>query len=133
MTNASRRAIEALQALAGQDLEATSDDQIRREFEEDGLDPAEEAARVAGTLDAAVAQFMRNRASAAKALRAASTHPGTRPRPSIARMKALVRAAFDREPQLAAAFREGRRQTDRDIRSLYDDLVAMGKIRSDDR
>jgi hypothetical protein len=44
-------------------------------------------------------------------------------------MKELIRAAFDREPQLAAAFRQGRRQTDQDIRSLYDDLVSLGKIR----
>jgi hypothetical protein len=130
MTNASHRAIEAMQALAGQDLEQADDEQIRREFIEDGLDPDVEARRVAEKLDAVVAQFMRDRASAAKALRAATAHRGPRPRPTLARMAALIQVAFDREPQLAAAFRDGERQTDQDIRSLYDDLVSMGKIRS---
>jgi hypothetical protein len=128
MTSASRRAIEAMQALAGQDLEKADDEQIRREFVEDGLDPAVEALRVAQALDAAVAGFMRDRASAAKALRAATRPPSPRHRPAVARMKELILAAFEREPQLAAAFREGKRQTDQDVRSLYDDLVAMGKI-----
>ena len=129
MTSAKRRAIEAMQALAGRDLEETGDGQIRREFIEDGLDPDREALRVAEKLDTVVAQFMRDRASTAKALRAATAHPAPRPRPTMARMKELIRAAFEREPQLAAAFREGKRQTDQDIRSLYDDLVSMGKIR----
>ncbi len=130
MTSASRKAIEAMQALASQDLEQADDEQIRREFIEDGLDPAAEARRVAQKLDAVVAQFMRDRASAAKALRAATAHPGPRPRPTLARMKESIQAAFDKEPRLATAFRDGKRQTDLDIRSLYDDLVSMGKIRS---
>lgn len=129
MTSASRRTIEAMQALAGQDLEMADDEQIRREFIEDGLDPALEERRLAQRLDAVVAQFMRDRASAAKAWRAATLHAGPRPRPTLARMKQSIQAAFDREPRLAAAFREGKLQTDQDIRSLYDDLVSMGKIR----
>ena len=32
------------------------------------------------------------------------------------------------EPQLATAFREGTRQSDADLETLYDDLVLMGKI-----
>lgn len=128
MTNAGRRAIEAMQALAGQDLDEATPAQIRQEFVEDGLDPATEARHLADLLDAIVARFMRDRASAARALRA-TTLPAAPPRrPPIGRMKALVRAAFEREPQLAAAFREGRAQTDADVQSLYDDLVAMGKI-----
>jgi hypothetical protein len=129
MTSANRRLIEAMQALAGQDLDEASDERIRGEFVADGREPEREAGVVAERLDAVVAQFMRDRAAAAKALRAATTPPGTRRRPALARMRALVQAAFEREPQLAAAFREGRRQTDQDLRSLYDDLVAMGKIR----
>jgi hypothetical protein len=128
MTIANRRLIEAMQALAGRDLEETSDERIRSEFLEDGRAPELEAGLAAERLDAVVAQFMRDRAAAAKALLAATTPPVTRRRPGIARMRALIQAAFEREPQLAAAFREGRRQTDQDLRSLYDDLVAMGKI-----
>ena len=128
MTSASRRTIEAMQALAGQDLEEAGDGRIRREFIEDGLSPALEARRVAERLDSVVAQFMRDRASTAKALRAATAHPSPRARPAMARMKELIQAAFAREPRLAAAFRAGKRQTDQDIRSLYDDLVSMGRI-----
>ncbi len=128
MTRASRRTLEAMQALAGRDLDETGDDQLRREALEDGLAPDLEARHVAESLDAVVARFMRDRASAAKALRAATAAATPRRRPSLARMKALIRSAFEREPRLAAAFREGRRQTDQDIRSLYDDLVSMGKI-----
>jgi len=133
MTQESRRAIEALQALAGQDLDKAGDEQIRREHVEDGLDPDAEARRVAGSLDAIVSRFMRHRAAAAKALRAAAMPLRPRQRPTLAQMRALIQQAFDREPQLAAAFRQGQRQTDRDIRSLYDDLVALGKIGRDAR
>jgi hypothetical protein len=129
MTNAShRKTIEAMQALAGQDLEEADNAQVRAEFVEDGLDPGGEARHVAGLLDAIVAQFMRDRAAAAKALRATTTPAAPLQRPRIERMKALIRAAFANEPQLAAAFREGKAQTDADVQSLYDDLVAMGKI-----
>jgi hypothetical protein len=128
MTTASRRLIEAMQALAGQDLEQTSDERVRVEFVEDGRSPDAEAGRAAERLDAIVAQFMRDRAAAAKALRAATTPQAPRRRPILARMRALVQAALDREPRLSAEFRAGDRQLDRDVRQLYDDLVAMGKI-----
>lgn len=130
MTNEDRRTIEAMQALAAQDLEQAGEQQLREEFAEDGLDPAHEARRVAASLDAVVSRFMRHMASAARSVRAATGHPGPRPRPSIVRMKAAILDAFACEPQLAAAFRAGGRLTDADVRSLYDDLVAMGKIRS---
>ena len=40
----------------------------------------------------------------------------------------LALQAFAVEPQLATAFREGTRQSDADLETLYDDLVLMGKI-----
>lgn len=128
MTDANRQAIEAVQALAGQDLDEAGDAQIRAEFVDDGLDPAGEARHVAELLDAIVARFMRDRASAAKALRATTQPALPLPGPSVRRMRARIRAAFEAEPQLAAAFRAGSTQTDADVRSLYADLVAMGKI-----
>jgi hypothetical protein len=33
---------------------------------------------------------------------------------------------------LAAAFRDGKKQSEKDIESFYEDLVAMGKINSGD-
>ncbi len=129
MTRASRAAIEAAQALAGRDLEEAGDEQIRAEFVEDGLDPAQEARLVAERLDAVVSAFMRSRASSAKSLRATTSIQTAARRPTIEQIKQLIRAAFDREPELAAAFRQGTKQSDQDINSLYDDLVSMGKIR----
>jgi hypothetical protein len=128
MTNASRRTIEAMQALAGQDLQEAGNAQIRAEFAEDALEPAGEARHVAEVLDTIVSKFMRDRASAAKAVRAATAPAVPLQRPTVKRMRALIRAAFDAEPQLAAAFRDGKAHTDADVRSLYDDLVALGKI-----
>lgn len=131
MTKASRASLDAAQALAGQDLDEASDEQIRAEFVEDGLDPAQEARLVAERLDAVVAAFMRNRASSARKLRTATSIPSTAQRPGIERIKELIRAAFDREPELAGAFRQGTKQSDQDINSLYDDLVSMGKIKAE--
>jgi hypothetical protein len=44
------------------------------------------------------------------------------------RIKELIAQAFEAEPQLATAFRQGTRQSDGDLETLYDDLVLMGKI-----
>jgi hypothetical protein len=128
MTKASRAALDAAQALAGIDLDEATDEQVWAEFVEDGRDPAQEARLVAERLDAVVASFMRERASSAKKLRAASSIPTVAQRPGIERIRQLIRAAFDSEPELAAAFRQGTKQSDQDIISVYDDLVSMGKI-----
>ena len=49
-------------------------------------------------------------------------------RPTLDRIKERIAQAFAAEPQLATAFREGTRQSDADLETLYDDLVLMGKI-----
>lgn len=49
-------------------------------------------------------------------------------RPTLAQIKERIARAFAVEPQLATAFRDGTRQSDADLESLYDDLVLMGKI-----
>jgi hypothetical protein len=43
-------------------------------------------------------------------------------------MKELIDGAFQADASLAAAFRDGKRQSDADLQSLYDDLVELGKI-----
>ncbi len=49
-------------------------------------------------------------------------------KPSLAQIKERINQAFAAEPQLATAFREGTKQSDADLESLYDELVLMGKI-----
>lgn len=43
-------------------------------------------------------------------------------------MKALVQQAFQADSALGLAFRDGKRQSDGDWETLYDDLVSLGKI-----
>jgi hypothetical protein len=53
-------------------------------------------------------------------------------RPTLDRIKERIAQAFAADSQLATAFREGSRQSDVDLETLYDDLVLMGKIPNTD-
>ena len=48
------------------------------------------------------------------------------------RLKEIVAEAFMREPKVAMAFRDGKKQTDEDLATVYDDLVRMGIIKPED-
>lgn len=66
---------------------------------------------------------------AARPLVAQSSEPtADRPRPSFEALKDLVQQVFARQPDLKLAFREGKKQSEQDWTSLYDDLVDMGAI-----
>lgn len=54
--------------------------------------------------------------------------PGQPARPPLERLKQLIHEAFASDRSLGLAFRDGKRQSDADWESLYDDLVALGKI-----
>ena len=45
------------------------------------------------------------------------------------RLKQLIQEAFASDRGLGVAFRDGKRQSEADWESLYDDLVALGKIK----
>lgn len=127
MKNDSIKAQDAIRRLALRDLDATSDEDLRAEFATDGVDPDGAARAVAAEFDAVVAAAMRQRAMAAKA-RVAAPYKRPRVRPALARMKEMIDSAFRSDANLAAAFRDGKRQSDADLQSLYDDLVELGKI-----
>jgi hypothetical protein len=127
MTKESQKALDALRALALADLDAASDEEIQAELINAGVDPDALAASVAAGLDELVAATLRQQAASAKlAMRTPS--PSKVSRPTLAQIKARIARAFAIEPQLATAFRDGTRQSDADLESLYDDLVLMGKI-----
>lgn len=128
MKKDNRAMLDAIQALAARDLDEASDEQIRAEFVEDGRDPSEVARKVAESLDAVVAHFMRDHAAAAKSKSVAARPRAAVKLPPLERMRELIQGAFAREPQLAAAFRDGKKQSENDIGSLYEDLVELGKI-----
>ncbi|MCV2438172.1 hypothetical protein [Paucibacter sp. DJ2R-2] len=128
MTNESQKTLAAVRALALKDLEAASDEDIRVELTAEGIDPDQLAASIALSLDKVLAQSLRQHAAAAKVAMKERSVPNKVLRPALERIKERVAQAFAAEPQLATAFREGRRQTDADLETLYDDLVLMGKI-----
>ena len=128
MTNESQKTLAAVRALALKDLEATPDEDIRAELAAEGIDPDQLAASIAVSLDDVLAASLRQQAAAAKAAMQVRATPKTSRRPALNRIKERIAQAFAVEPQLATAFREGTRQSDADLETLYDDLVLMGKI-----
>ena len=132
MTNESQKTLAAVRALALKDLEATPDEDIRAELAAEGIDPDQLAASIAVSLDDVLASCLRQQAAAAKAAMQVRAIPKTSRRPALDRIKERIAQAFAAEPQLATAFREGTRQSDADLETLYDDLVLMGKIRDAD-
>ncbi|TAN31354.1 hypothetical protein EPN29_13685 [bacterium] len=128
MTNEMPKTLNAIRALALKDLEAASDEDIRAELAAEGIDPDQLAASIALNLDDVLAAGLRQHAAAAKVAMQVRTAPKKSLRPTLDRIKERIAQAFAAEPQLATAFREGSRQSDADLETLYDDLVLMGKI-----
>lgn len=123
-----------IRARALEDLANTSDEEIRNEYREAGQDMAGVAKQTHDKLRDVVATGMRARLVSAKATAQASaaSQPASRVRPAMERLKAIVAEAFVREPKVAMAFRDGKKQTDDDLATVYDDLVRMGVIKPED-
>ena len=123
-----------IRARALEDLANTSDEEIRNEYREAGQDLAMVAKQTHDKLRDVVAASMRARLATAKAAAKASaaSQPSNLVRPTIERLKQIVADAFLREPKVAMAFRDGKKQTDEDLTTVYDDLVRMGMIKPED-
>ena len=124
----------ALRAAALDDLVATTDAELHQEALEDGEDLDAIAAQVKVAMRETAAGVLRQRMLQAKT----RMHPSVaaRPvpaiRPSIDRIKQIVQGLFRSDRSLGLAFRDGKRQTESDWQSLYDDLVAMGAMDPND-
>lgn len=116
------------------DLANTSDEEIRNEYREAGQDLAAVAKQTHDTLRDVVAAGMRAKLASAKAATKASaaSQPTNPVRPAMERLKKIVAEAFVREPKVAMAFRDGKKQTDEDLATVYDDLMRMGIIKPED-
>lgn len=123
-----------IRARALDDLANTSDEEIRNEYRESGQDMAAVAKQTHDKLRDVVAVGMRAKLASAKAAVKISTvsQPVNRVRPVMDRLKEIVAEAFLREPKVAMAFRDGKKQTDEDLATVYDDLVKMGIIKPED-
>jgi len=133
MNKSNRTAMDSIRALALRDLEATSDEEIRAEIIEQGGDPDAAAQLIRARIDAIMAEAMRAQTAAAKKVMGAAAATTPKARPTIDRIKQLIQEAFQSDAGLAMAFREGTRQSEADLQSLYDDLVAMGKIKREEQ
>jgi hypothetical protein len=123
-----------IRARALEDLANTSDEEIRNEYREAGQDMTAVAKQTHNKLRDVVAASMRARLASAKATvkASAASQLASRVRPAMERLKAIVDEAFLREPKVAMAFRDGKKQTDEDLATVYDDLVRMGVIKPED-
>lgn len=128
MTDEFKKTLDAVRMLALNDLDAASDEDIRAEFAADGSDADQLAASIAASLDEVLATSLRQQAAAAKVAMQARTVLKKSVRPTLERIKERIAQAFAAEPQLATAFRDGSRQSNADLETLYEDLVLMGKI-----
>lgn len=128
-----RRELATLRAAAIDDLLAVTDEELRHEALADGVDLDAVAAEVGAGMQEAAAAALRHRLALAKGRMQSKPSP-QRAVPMglpIERIKQLVQSVFQSDASLGLAFREGKKQTDEDWRSLYEDLVAMGAIKSD--
>ncbi len=125
------REIGFIRARMLEDLADTSDEEIRNEYREAGQDMAAIAKQTHDALRDVVAASMRAKLASAKAATKVSSvsQPTHWVRPTIDRLKEIVSEAFVREPKVAMAFRDGKKQTDEDWATVYDDLVRLGAIK----
>jgi len=125
------REIGFIRARALDDLSNTSDEEIRNEYREAGQDLATVAKHTHDKLQDIVAASMRAKLASAKVATKVSSasRPTNWTRPTMDRLKEIVAEAFMREPKVAMAFRDGKKQTDEDLATVYDDLVRMGIIK----
>ena len=124
----------ALRDAALEDLMLTTDAQLAQEALEDGEDLDTIAAQVRSTIRDAAATALRQRMARAKERMQPSLGDQAEAfiRPPLEQIKQIVQALFQSNQSLGLAFRDGKKQTDADWLSLYDDLVAMGEITPDD-
>ena len=125
------REIGFIRARALDDLANTSDEEIGNEYREAGQDLATVAKQTHDMLRNVVAAGMRAKLASARAATKVSSvsRPTNWVRPTMDRLKVIVAEAFMREPKVAMAFRDGKKQTDEDLATVYDDLVRMGVIK----
>jgi len=119
----------ALRDAALDDLMATSGAELLSEALADGEDVEVLARTLKIGMRNAAAEALREQAAISKQRMANMVAPRPRTlRPGIDALKRIVEQAFQRDQSLGLAFRSGKRQSDDDWSTLYDDLVSLGKI-----
>lgn len=125
----SHQEIMALRELALEDLMAVSDEQLRREAIEEGDDVSALTTELRSALRRTIGQTLRQRLVEAKQrldLRAGAIKHATYP--AFETLKQRIENVFKSTPELGLAFREGRKQSEADWQTLYDDLIDLGAL-----
>lgn len=130
----SHHEVMGLRQLAVEDLMAQSDAQLRQEAAEDGEDVDALAIVLRGSLREATAHVLRQRLTDAKQRMVGATARYAEPAgyPALETLKRRIQSAFESQPELGLAFREGKKQSESDWQSLYDDLIELGAIAPDE-
>lgn len=116
-----------LRDAAVEDVLAMSDEELAEEERAAGRDPGQTARALRTSMrEAAAAAVRRTRPAGTTSILTAPLKAGRRP--PLEALQAAVRAVFQANPSHALAFRDGKRQSEDDWKSLYDDLVEMGAI-----
>jgi hypothetical protein len=120
----------ALRDAAIDDLLSLSDEELRTEAKQDGRDVEAIALDTKRLMRESAASAVRLRMSTSRVKPSLAAAPWRTPiiRPSIERMKQLVERVFASNPSAGLAFRQGKKQSDSDWQTLYDDYVSMGAI-----
>lgn len=124
----------ALRDAAIEDLLSLSDEELRTEAKQDGEDLEAIASETKNLMREAAAATLRMRMSTSRIKPALPVIPRRLSliRPNLERMKQLVEHVFANNPSAGLAFRQGKKQSDTDWQTLYDDYVALGAIKPED-
>lgn len=123
-----------LQKAILDDLLGLSGEALRQELLEGGEDPNRIVSQMREGIQASLAKERRKRLKVAREKLCSPATARNTPviRPTLDQIKEIVQAVFQRDPSLRLAFREGKRQSESDWQSLYDDLIAIGGIEPND-
>jgi hypothetical protein len=132
MSSNTSKEIASLRDAALDDLMVTSDAELIQETVEDGCDAEAIAAEMKASMREAAAASLRQRMQRTQVKVHAVIVTIQKNRPALDQIKQIVQDLFGRDKSLGLAFRDGKRQTDSDWQSLYDDLLAMGAIKPSD-
>lgn len=133
--NAKIKEIQSLRDAALEDLLCMSDEELRLDAGASGFDLDTLAKEAKAIMREAAAEALRERMKKARAAPPVFSNKVSNPafRPSIEAIKEMIQSLFARNPSVGLAFRDGKRQSESDWQSLYDDLINLGVLkRSDD-
>lgn len=129
-----QKATRIAEALSDE-VDALTDEQIMQEAKEDGIDTAKLANDFRSNAMQLIAQAKRQKLALARQ-RLADSQRGhvaqPRSRPGLELIKQQIQAVLAVKPNLAVAFRDGKKLSDDDWLSLWDDFIEMGAIKDED-